>query len=130
MAPMLKALGIAHVLIAVLLSPLTLAAGVLAPVFMVGPVWGAVQGVRLWKHKPNAIAQLRRTHAVFLVLDALMIWYGFAALEAGARSAARGGGLLSAFGILPIGLGAFLACFSVLTLVLTGRLKAASIRPE
>ena len=127
MARMLRPLAAAHIVIAVLLSPMTLAAGLLAPVFLIGPVWGVMLGVRLWKRAPNVIAQLRRTHAVYLGIDALLIWYGFSALEAGARSAARGGGLLSGFGILPIGLGVFLACFSLLTLVLTGRLKAASI---
>ena len=127
MARMLRALAVAHVVLAILIAPMTLAAGLLAPVFLIGPVWGAMLGVRLWKNAPNAIAQVRRTHAVYLAIDALLIWYGFWMLEAGAQSAARGGGLLSGIGILPIGLGAFLACFSLLTLALTGRLKAASI---
>jgi hypothetical protein len=56
---------------------------------------------------------------VFLVIDALLIAGGFWMLEAGRQSAARGGGLLSGIGVLPIGLGASLACFSLVTLGLT-----------
>ena len=118
-----RALAVAHIVLAILIAPLTLAAGLLAPVFIIGPAWGAMLGVRLWKHAPNAIAQLRRTHAAYLAIDALLIWYGIWMLEAGAASAARGGGLLSGIGVLPIGLGAFLACFSLFTLAVTWRLE-------
>ena len=47
-------------------------------------------------------------------------WVGLLDAQSAGYSAARGGGLLSGIGILPIGLGAFLACFSLLTLALTG----------
>jgi hypothetical protein len=118
---MLRALAVAHVVLAILLAPLTLAAGLLAPVFMIGSVWGAVLGVRLWKRAPNAVALLRRTHAVYLAIDGLLIAAGFWMLDAGAQSAARGGGLLSGIGVLPIALGVSLAGFSLLMLVLTRR---------
>ena len=118
---MLRALAVAHIVLAILLAPMTLAAGLLAPVFVIGPAWGAMLGVRLWKLAPNVIVQLRRTHAVFLAVDVVIIWTGFWMLEAGERSAARGGGLLSGIGALPIALGVFLACFSLVTLALTWR---------
>ena len=54
-----------------------------------------------------------------MLIDALLIWYGIIALQAADRSAARGGGLLGGFGLLPLGLGIGLACFSLVTLVLT-----------
>jgi len=123
---MLRALAAAHIVLAILIAPMTLAAGLLAPVFIIGPVWGALLGVRLWKRAPNAIEQLRRTHFAYLAVDAFLIGLGFWMLDAGAQSAARGGGLLSGIGILPIGIGAFLACFSILTLAVTWRAARAA----
>ena len=99
--------------------PLTLAGGIAAPLLLAGPVWAVVLGVRMWKRQPNVGRALRRTHAAFLAIDALLIWYGMWALRAGAESAARGGGLLSGFGIIPIALGCGLAVFSVIVLALT-----------
>ena len=102
--------------------PLTLAGGIVAPLLITGPVWAVVLGVRMWKRHPNTGRALRRTHAVFLVIDALLIWYGVWALRAGAESAARGGGLLSGFGVIPIVLGCGLALFSLTVLLLTRKL--------
>ena len=68
---------------------------------------------------------MRRTHVVFLAIDALLIWYGFWMLQAAEESAARGGGLLGGLGIIPIALGIVLALFSVVTLVLIRRHRAA-----
>jgi hypothetical protein len=108
--------------IAVALMPLTLAAGIAAPLLLAGPVWAVVLGVRMWKRQPNVGRALRRTHAAFLAIDALLIWYGMWALRAGAESAARGGGLLSGFGLIPIILGSGLALFSMTVLLLTRKL--------
>ena len=102
--------------------PLTLAGGIVAPLLIAGPVWAVVLGVRMWKRQPNVGRALRRTHAAFLVIDALLIWYGVWALRAGAESAARGGGLLSGIGIIPIALGCGLALFSLTVLSLTRKL--------
>ena len=106
-------------MIAVALMPLTLAGGIAAPLLLAGPVWAVVLGVRMWKRQPTVGRALRRTHAAFLAIDALLIWYGMWALRAGAESAARGGGLLSGFGIIPIALGCGLAVFSAIVLALT-----------
>lgn len=108
-------------MIALVLMPLTLAGGIAAPLLLAGPVWAVVLGVRMWKRQPNAGRALRRTHAAFLAIDALLIWYGLWALRAGAASAARGGGLLSGFGIIPIALGCALALFSAIVLLVTWR---------
>lgn len=116
---MFRALAIGHIAIGVLLLPLTLAGGVAAPILIAGPVWGMVLGVRMWKSRTSSLTALRRTHYVFLLIDALLIWYGMWALQAAERSAARGGGLLGGFGLIPLGLGMGLACFSLVTLVLT-----------
>lgn len=108
-------------MIAVALMPLTLAGGLVAPLLLAGPIWGAVLGVRMWQRRPNVGRALRRTHAAFLVIDALLIWYGMWALRAGAESAARGGGLLSGIGVIPLALGCGLALFSVVVLLMTWR---------
>jgi hypothetical protein len=117
----LRALAVAHILIAVLLMPLTLAGGLVAPLLLAGPVWGAVLGVGMWQRRPGVGRTLRRTHGVYLVVDALLIAYGVWALRAAAESAARGGGLLGGIGLIPIVIGASLATFSAVVLLLTWR---------
>lgn len=117
----IRILAAAHIVIALVLMPLTLAAGLAAPLLLAGPVWAVVLAVRMWKRQPNVGAALRRTQAAFLVIDALLIWYGLWALRMGAESAARGGGLLSGIGIVPIALGCGLAMFSVVVLLMTWR---------
>jgi hypothetical protein len=57
---MMRALGVAHIVIAVLLLPLTIFPLLLAPIMMAGPVWAIVLGVRMWKRRDVRIA-LRRT---------------------------------------------------------------------
>ena len=53
-------------------------------------------------------ALLRRTHVVLLVVATLLGAYGLFALRAAQQSAAKGGGLLGAFGLLPLALGVML----------------------
>jgi hypothetical protein len=118
---MLRALAAAHIVIAILLIPLTLSASFLAPIFLIGPIWSIMLARRLWRRDATAIRALRRTHAIFLVIDAVLIWYGFWMLKAAEESARRGGGLLGGIGVIPIAIGVFLALFSVLTLLLTWR---------
>ena len=47
-------------------------------------------------------------------------------LRAAEESAARGGGLLGGLGLIPIGLGVFLGCFSILTLVVARPLQPST----
>jgi len=116
---MLRALAVGHIAIGLLLLPVALvSAGILAPVVMVGPIWGIVLGVRLWRSGSDVFAALRRTHWTYLVIDGLLVAYGLFALRAAERSAAQGGGLLGGFGLLPLGLGIVMACFSGVTLVM------------
>ena len=122
---MLRVLAAAHVVIAILLVPVALFAGVLAPIFLIGPIWSMMLARRLWRREPEAIRSLRRTHAAFLAIDALLIWYGVWMLKAAEESARRGGGLLGGIGVIPIGIGVCLAVFSVVTLLLTSRLRTA-----
>ena len=122
---MLRALAVAHVVIAILLLPLMLFPLTLAPIMLIGPVWAILLARRLWRRDPTAISALRRTHFVFLAIDALLIWYGIWMLKAAEESARRGGGLLGGLGVIPIGLGVFLAVFSMATLLLTSRMRPA-----
>jgi hypothetical protein len=118
---MLRALAVAQIAIAIVLMPLTLAGALAAPLLLAGPVWAVVLGVRMWKPQPGVGRALRRTHTVFLIIDALLIGYGVWALRAAAESAARGGGMLGGFGLIPIVLGGGLALFSVIVLLMTWR---------
>jgi len=123
---MLRALAVAHVVIAIGLMPLVASTLLAAPVFLIGPIWALVLARRMWRGQPGVISTLRRTHAAFLVIDAVMIGYGAWMLKAAAESAARGGGLLGGVGLIPILLGVFLALFSTFTLICTVALKRAA----
>lgn len=122
---MLRVLAVAHIVIALGLIPVAAMALVAAPLFLIGPIWALLLARRMWRRDPTVIRALRRTHVVFLLIDALMIAYGVWMLRAASESAARGGGLLGGIGIIPIGLGAVLAMFSVITLTCTIVLKPA-----
>jgi hypothetical protein len=116
---MIAVLAVAHVVIAVvliLLSALTIWS---FPLFLIGPVWAILLARRMWRRDPTVVRSLRRTHAVFLGIDALMIAYGFWMLKAAEESAKRGGGLLGGLGIIPIVIGGVLAAFSIITLIVT-----------
>jgi hypothetical protein len=114
-----RALAVAHFVIAILLIPVSLFPITLAPIMLLGPAWVILLARRLWRRDPTVIATLRRTHLVFLAIDALLIWYGIWMLKAAEASAARGGGLLGGLGLIPLGLGIVLALFSGVTLFLT-----------
>ena len=113
---MSRFLAVAHIVIALVLLPFTIFPLPLAPIMMIGPVWAMVLGVRMWRRQDVSRA-LRRTHYVFLVIDALLIWYGIWMLRAAAESAARGGGLLGGLGVIPIAFGISLAAFSLFVLM-------------
>ena len=122
---MYRALAVAHVAIAILLIPVTLFPLTLTPITLGGPIWTIMLALRVWRRDPTVIPTLRRTHYVFLIIDALLIVYGVWMLKAAEESAARGGGLLGGLGVIPIGLGVCLAVFSVVTLLLTSRVRPA-----
>jgi hypothetical protein len=112
--------------IAVLLLPLTIFPLPLAPIMMTGPMRAIVLGVRMWKRRDVRIA-LRRTHYAFLVINALLIYYGIWMLRAAEASTARGGGLLGGLGLMPLTIGSVLAMFSAIVLwLIRGRIGVRS----
>ncbi len=123
---MYRALAVAHIAIAILLIPVSLFPITLAPILLMGPAWVILLARRLWRRDPAVMVTLRRTHLVFLAIDALLIWYGVWMLRAAEESAARGGGLLGGLGLIPIGLGVLLGCFSILTLVVARPLQPST----
>ena len=121
-----RILGVVHVIIGLLLLPVTTFFGLLlAPVLLPGPVWIVMLGIRLWRPSPRIGALLRRTHCVGMPVAALLCVYGVFALQAAERSAATGGGLMGGFGLIPLGLGVLLGGTAVTSLWLARRLTAA-----
>lgn len=122
-----RGLSIAHFVVA---SPLVLLCTffglVLAPILVAGPVWLCILGSQLWDSSdPGLCLRLRITHALSLVFAALLCASGVWALQAGERSAAHGGGLLSAWGLIPLSIGCLLGLLAVLTLLLVRPVSAA-----
>ena len=121
-----RILGVVHVIVGLLLLPLTLFFGLLlAPVLLPGPVWIVMLGFRLWRPSARVGVLLRRTHCVGITIAALLCVYGVFALQAAERSAAAGGGLMGGFGLIPLGLGALLGVTAVPSLWLARRLTSA-----
>ena len=96
-----------------------------APVLALAPLWMIYLGIRLWAPNDRIVAMLRTTHRISLGIAALLVLYGVSALRAAERSAAHGGGLLGAFGLLPLGLGILLGILASASLFFAGRRKAA-----
>jgi hypothetical protein len=113
----------AHFMVALLLSPMCLFFGIaVGPVMASGPLWLAFLGVQLWRGpSPRTFALLRATHGAVLLLSAILIFAGIAALQSAESNAAHSGGLLGAFGFLPIGIGCVLGVLATLTLIVVRR---------
>jgi ABC-type Fe3+ transport system permease subunit len=113
----LRVLAAVHVVIGLLSLPFALILGLpFAPLLIFGPIWLVVLGHRLWRQGDEVGGLLRWTHVVVLVVAALLCAYGLFALRAAEQSAARGGGLLGAFGLLPLALGVVLGTTAVVSL--------------
>ena len=112
-----RILAVVHVVVGLLSLPLILFFGLtLAPFLIGGPIWLMVLGGRLWRQGEGMGALLRRTHVVLLVVAALLGAYGLFALRAAQQNAAQGGGLLGAFGLLPLALGVMLGATAAASL--------------
>ena len=119
MRPLYRGLSIAHFVVA---SPLVLlCAGfglLLAPILAAGPVWLCILGCQLWDGSdPRLCLRVRVTHAVSLLFAVMLCASGVWTLQAGQRSAEHGGGLLSAWGMIPLAIGCSLGLLAVLTLL-------------
>ena len=79
----------------------------------------------LWRPARRVGVLLRRTHFVGATVAALLCAYGVFALQAAERSAAAGGGIMGAFGLIPLGLGILLGGTAVTSLWLARRLTSA-----
>ena len=120
-----RILAVAHIIVGLLLLPLTLIFGLLlTPVLLPGPVWVVVLGVRLWRPSGRVRILLRRTHFVGVTVAAPLCAYGVLALQAAERSAAAGGGLMGAIGLIPLGLGVLLGGTGLTSIWLARRLKS------
>lgn len=111
---LLRALGVAHVLVAIMLLPANLFLGFLTIVIVLpAQIWLFCLGVWLWQPDARIQTALRITHLVLGPFALLLIVYGVYAVLAATHSAAAGGGLLGSFGLIPITLG---VCSGLLSL--------------
>ena len=117
-----RVLGVAYLAAAIVALTMTLFFGFfVAPFLLVGVAWLAAVGGKLIAGSPRAATQARRTVPFAVPVAVLMGVYGVYALRAAARSADEGGGLVGAFGAVPVILAITLAAVSVLTLARTRR---------
>jgi hypothetical protein len=121
-ATRLRVVATAQILLGILLLPFSMFFGsIAAPVLALVPIWIIVRGCLMWRPRAGSVAVTRRIAWVSLVFGIVASAYGLFALRAAARSAAAGGGLLGAFGLLPLALGLAIACLAGISLALTGR---------
>jgi hypothetical protein len=113
----LRILGVAHIVVAVILLPATAFLGFTSALIVIpGLIWLIVLGLRLWRPYPRLRTALRNTHLVLAPFAILLTVYGFYALRKAGESAEGGGGLLGAFGLIPIVMGIFAAALSIASL--------------
>jgi hypothetical protein len=87
-----------------LLAVLLVAAPLSGPPAALG-IWMGALGRMAWQRSPQARAALLWTHGVLLAAGAVACAIGIAGMEAAARSAERGGGLLGPVAALPLLIG-------------------------
>ena len=113
----LRLLGVAHVIVGVVLLPASAFFGLLlAPVLLPGPIWLIALGFCLWAPTARFRVLLLRTHFALAALALLLCAYGILALQAARRSADEGGGLLGAFGLIPMAMGLVAGCLAAASL--------------
>jgi hypothetical protein len=76
-------------------------------------VWMLALARALWRGDPAARARLLRTHSLLLLPALAAVAVGIIDLLAAQRSAAHGGGLLGAIGLIPLVFGGCLAALNV-----------------
>ncbi len=114
---LLRILGAAHIIVAVVLLPSAMFLGVFTiPVVIPALIWLVIVGFRLWRTNARLRMVLRYTHLVLAPLAILLVVYGLFALRAAKRSAEAGGGLLGAFGLIPIVMGVLAGSLSIVSL--------------
>jgi hypothetical protein len=112
-----RLLCIAHIAVAIVLLPLNLFFGFFSLlIVMPGLIWLVILGFKLWQPNAKIRMLLRNTHFVLVIFSVLLIFYGLYALHAAQISANAGGGLLGAFGLIPILLGLLAGCLSIVSL--------------
>jgi hypothetical protein len=118
--PLLAVLGLGHLALAIVLAPTALFFGSVS-IVLVAPmvVWLVVLGIRLVHPTAGLRRQLLVTHLAMLPFAGLLVAYGVFALREAARSAESGGGLLGAFGLIPIVMGLLAAGLSVVSLAVS-----------
>lgn len=87
--------------------------------------WVTILGYRTWTMHAGLRKALITTHVILLLPGSLSVAVGLLALRAGARSAARGGGLLSPIGMFPLAIG-----LGVVLLALVSILLALALVPK
>lgn len=74
------------------------------PLLLLG-IWVIVLGRLIWLRHPQLKVSLLATGSVLLLPGLLLTFGGLSSLRAARESAARGGGILGGFGLIPLGLG-------------------------
>lgn len=88
-------------------------------------VWVAFVIKELGKSSPIGLYCLRGINVLGAVVGVLLIGYGAFALDAAEKSARSGGGLLGAFGFVPMAFGAYLVVASLVTIGMLRRATGA-----
>jgi hypothetical protein len=113
----LRKLGVAHIVVAVILLPATAFLGFTSALIVIpGLIWLIVLGLRLWRPYAELRTALRNTHFVLAPFAILLTVYGLYALRKAEESAEGGGGLLGAFGLIPIVMGLLAGSLSIASL--------------
>jgi len=86
------------------------------PLALLG-AWMLILTVRLWACRHPVCTALLITHGILMVPGILGILMGIHALRAAEASAAKGGGLLGAWGLIPLGIGTCIVALALPSLI-------------
>ena len=105
-----KIVGILHIFVGAILIP---GAIFLSSYFFIAVgIWLIILGVGFFRNRASVLSEAAAAHKFLCILSVLLSLYGIWALYMGNVSSQAGGGIMSAYGLIPLSAGILLLIFS------------------
>ena len=119
-----KIVGILHFFVGAILIPGSI---FLSSYFFIAVgIWLIILGVGFLRNRESVLSEAAAAHKFLCILSGLLSLYGVWALYMGNVSSQMGGGIMSAYGLIPLSVGILLLIFSCFTIRWLRNVKSSS----
>ncbi len=119
-----KIVGILHIFVGAILIPGSI---FLSSYFFIAVgIWLIILGLGFLHNRESVLSEAAAAHKFLCILSVLLSLYGVWALYMGNVSSQTGGGILSAYGLIPLSAGILLLIFSCFTIRWLRNVKSSS----